>query len=339
MTSALVALAFLVPTAWFFLYLAFADRWWWLFVANSLAPLLFFPVPVAMLVAWALRRRRLAAVGLVPVALAAVLWVGAHLPPDLTGPASVDPADTLTVMTYNVRAGNDDVDEMVAAILESGAEVAALQELNEEVGAQLALRLAATHPYVDLAPCPPCGDWGSLGVFSAYPVEPRIEELPGPSRRNPQITVVHHPRGSVLLANVHNLSTPRFPEIWPAEVERAVNSREEVAAALVRLVRGSDLPLVALGDFNTTERSGAYRILQGELDDAWRQAGFGFGSTFHGGAPESGPWRLAVPDWLLRIDYIFHSRELTTASVKMQPWREASDHRPVKAVLILPGGR
>lgn len=334
--TTLVALALLVPTAWFVLYLAFADRWWWLFVANSLAPILYFPVPVAVVAAALLGRRRLAWAGAVPLGIAAYLWLGSYLPARLDGPATVDPGGTLTAVTYNVRAGNDDAHDIAAAILASGAEVVALQELNEALGVELAALLAATHPYVDLAPCPPCGDWGSLGVFSAYPVEPVPVDLAGPSARNPQTTLLHHPRGDVLVVNVHNLSTPRFPQIWPAEVARAVASREAVAAALVELARRSDLPVVAMGDFNTTERSGAYRALTSEFADAWRKAGFGFGSTFHGGAPESGPWRLAVPDWLLRIDYVFHSAEMATMAVKVEPWRAASDHRPVKAVLALP---
>ena len=331
--TVLVVLAYAVPTLWFVLYQAFADRWWWLFVANSLAPILFMPVPLAVLAALLARRKRLAAAGLVPVALAAALWLGSYLPAAVDGPALVDARDTVTVMTYNVRAGNDDVEGIAAAVLASGAQVVALQELNGAVGDALAERLAATHPYADLAPCAVCGDWGSLGVISAFPVEPVDAALAGPSPRNPQVTLLHHPRGDVLVVNVHNLSTPRFPQIWPEEIARAVGSREAVASALAELARDSDLPVVALGDFNTTERSGAYRTVTAELVDAWREARFGFGSTFHGSVPQSGPWRLALPAWLLRIDYGFHSPGLATVSVRVHPWREASDHRPVSAVV------
>lgn len=331
--TALLALVFIVPTAWYLLYLTFADRWWWLFVGNSLAPIMFMPVPMALLVAWLTKRRQLAAVGLVPVAIATMLWAGSLLPAKTDGPAVVDAQSTITVMTYNVMAGDNDPDAIVGAILASGAQVVALQELNGDVGLELAERLEATHPYYDLAPCPACGDWGSLGLFSAFPVEAVSADLGGPSTRNPQTTLLHHPRGDVLIVNVHNLSTPRFPQIWPEEITRAVTSREAVAVALVELVSSSEVPVIALGDFNTTERSGAYRTLVGQLTDTWRRAGFGFGSTFHGGPRASGPWRLALPAWLLRIDYVFHSRELSTVAVKMQPWSAASDHRPVSAVV------
>lgn len=365
--TTLVGIALGVPTIWFVLYLVFADRWWWLFVANSLAPVLFIPVPFAMLVAWLLRRKRLVVAGLFPVAIAAYLWAGTYFPARADGPAVVDPRETVSVMTFNVKAGNHDASELEAAILAAGAQVVALQELNEGVGEELAALLAATHPYVDLAPCPPCGDWGSLGIFSAYPLEPVLADLSGPAARNPQVAVVHHPRGDLLVVNVHNLSTPRFPQIWPGEIARAVESREAVAAALVELVRGASVPVIALGDFNTTERSGAYRILTGELLDAWRKRGFGFGSTFRGGAqagagasaPAGVPAgaqpgsatvrggasatsdasssgllpRPTLPDWLLRIDYVFHSEGLTTLSVRVMPWRAASDHRPVTALL------
>ncbi len=315
------------------LYLAFADRWWWLFVANSLAPVLFMPLPVALLLAWLTRRRRMFVGLLVPVAVAAFLWVGTFLPGHAAGPAVLNRESTITVMTFNIEAGNRDLDDLEDAILSSGAQLVALQELNEDVGVALAERLKATHPYADLAPCPPCGDWGSLGVLSAYPLEPVAGDLGGPSARNPQLTLLHHPKGDILVVNVHNFSTPRFPQIWPEEITRAIVSREAVAAALAELARNSATPVLAVGDFNTTERSGAYRTITQVLEDSWRALGFGFGSTFHGGAPEGSPSRLSLPNWLLRIDYIFHSRDLTTVSVKVAPWRHASDHRPVTAVI------
>src|SRR5690606_34917962 len=95
-----------------------------------------------------------------------------------------------------------------------------------------------------------------------------------------------------------------------------------------------------------------------ELLDAWRNRGFGFGSTFRGGGQSGAAARPdttrsgaagsdtaldgslggalprpALPDWLLRIDYVFHSRGLTTLSVKVMAWQAASDHRPVTALL------
>jgi len=333
LVTGLLALAAMVPTAWFALYLAFADRWWWLFVANSLAPVLFMPLPLALILAWFSRKRRMFLALLVPSGVAAFLWLGTFLPARALGPAVPDRASTISVMTFNVEAGNRDLDDLEAAILGSGAQLVALQELNEGIGVALAQRLNATHPYADLAPCPPCGDWGSLGVLSAFPLEPVAADLGGPSERNPQLTLMHHPRGDVLVVNVHNLSTPRFPQIWPEEITRAIGSREAVAEALAELARNTSTPLLAVGDFNTTERSGAYRIITRELEDSWRALGFGFGSTFHGGAPEDSPARLSLPNWLLRIDYVFHSRDLTTLSVKVAPWRHASDHRPVTAVV------
>lgn len=334
--SALLWLATLVPTAWFCLFLAFGDRWWWLFVLNSLAPVLFFPVPLALLLAWLTKRRFASLAALVPAAIAAFLWLGAFLPAKATDPAVLDRSAAITLLTFNVEAGNHDVEGLAAAVLESGAQLVALQELNEEVGLRLAERLRATHPYADLAPCPPCGDWGSLGVLSAFPVTPVDADLEGPSPRNPQVTLVHHPRGDLLLVNVHNLSTPRFPQIWPDEIGKAVASRERVARALVALAEDASVPVVALGDFNTTERSAAYRTLTKAFEDAWKGRGFGFGSTFHGGPPQEGPARLALPDWLLRIDYVFHTPDLATVSVKVGAWLAASDHRPVSALLAFP---
>jgi endonuclease/exonuclease/phosphatase (EEP) superfamily protein YafD len=39
--------------------------------------------------------------------------------------------------------------------------------------------------------------------------------------------------------------------------------------------------------------------------------------------------------WLLRIDYIFHSRDWRTHWARIGPWDGVSDHRPVLARLVL----
>jgi hypothetical protein len=39
--------------------------------------------------------------------------------------------------------------------------------------------------------------------------------------------------------------------------------------------------------------------------------------------------------WVLRIDYIFHSRHWQARSARIGPWDGVSDHRPVIATLVL----
>jgi endonuclease/exonuclease/phosphatase (EEP) superfamily protein YafD len=92
-------------------------------------------------------------------------------------------------------------------------------------------------------------------------------------------------------------------------------------------------------DFNACDQSTAYAIVTRVLGDAWREAGWGFGHTFPG-ALSPGSSRpiilgLPVPMWLLRIDYILHSRDWRTHWARIGPWDGVSDHRPVLARLVL----
>jgi endonuclease/exonuclease/phosphatase family metal-dependent hydrolase len=118
--------------------------------------------------------------------------------------------------------------------------------------------------------------------------------------------------------------------------ERAYTAR--VIAAFVRAQRG---PVLVLADFNATDQSTPYRIVTQVLGDAWREGGVGFGHTFPGddsfdrSRPRVRDW--LIPRWLVRIDYVFHSRQWRTVEAHIGPWDGTSDHRPVCATLALTG--
>ena len=99
-------------------------------------------------------------------------------------------------------------------------------------------------------------------------------------------------------------------------------------------------PLIVAGDANAADLSRPYRTLtSGHLRDAWREAGFGLGSTFPGSTvPASSRWKLGswyVPQWLVRIDYIFISPHWGVATAGMAQFDGVSDHRGVVAELVL----
>jgi endonuclease/exonuclease/phosphatase family metal-dependent hydrolase len=80
------------------------------------------------------------------------------------------------------------------------------------------------------------------------------------------------------------------------------------------------------------------------LEDSWREAGFGFGHTFPGAQnewssrPAIAGWD--VPQWLVRIDYVFHSTHFDTLAVRTAQFDGMSDHRGVVASLALaPAGQ
>jgi len=67
--------------------------------------------------------------------------------------------------------------------------------------------------------------------------------------------------------------------------------------------------------------------------DSFREAGWGLGHTF----PAAGGryWALPYPSLLVRIDYVFHSRDWKAEAAWVGEWDGQSDHRPVIASLTL----
>lgn len=105
--------------------------------------------------------------------------------------------------------------------------------------------------------------------------------------------------------------------------------RLEHARALLRLAEGSDDPVVVGGDLNERPDGRSVAALSERLGDAWLLGGDVEGETFPAFEPSA------------RIDYLFVSPAISVERALVPPGpdaREASDHRPVVAELILPGG-
>jgi endonuclease/exonuclease/phosphatase (EEP) superfamily protein YafD len=243
---------------------------------------------------------------------------------------------TLSVMTFNLHALNGGIGGIAAAIESSEADVVALQELEASVATELIARLGDLYPYRDLIPN---SGWSGLGVLSKVPLRPEQQRMGGTDRRNPQVVTLQLPWGDTTLINVHNLSIPRTLPDWPSEITASLAQRERVARAIHDYSRQRSSPMIALGDFNTTERSTAYETVALTLTDSWREAGYGFGNTFPGGPLSPTPLGVSVPPWLLRIDYVFHSSEIETTRAVIGPWDGGSDHRPVLVTLAWPDAR
>lgn len=336
LTFVVVAIAYLTllpATVWYAAYRQLGDSPWWMFVVNSVAPYLFVPVSIVLLGAIAARRWSLAVASLVPAAIFVMLFGQYFVPVGAREPVVEPGAPTLRVLTFNLHAQNHGVDGIAAAIEASEADVVALQELEATVAAGLAERLAELYPYRDLIPN---SGWSGLGVFSKVPMRPQQQRMGGTNRRNPQVVTLELPWGDTTLINVHNLSIPRTLPDWPSEITASLAQRERVARAIHEFSRQRSAPMIALGDFNTTERSTAYETVALTLTDSWREAGYGFGNTFPGGPLSPTPLGVPVPSWLLRIDYVFHSDEIRTIEASIGPWDGGSDHRPVLVTLAWP---
>lgn len=98
----------------------------------------------------------------------------------------------------------------------------------------------------------------------------------------------------------------------------------ERRAMQVRVIRShmreSPYPVVICGDFNDTPASYAYREMEQDLLDGFMEGGSGLGRTYIGTFPS------------FRIDYVWHSPELTCTTMEVLP-QAFSDHRAVVAEL------
>lgn len=100
--------------------------------------------------------------------------------------------------------------------------------------------------------------------------------------------------------------------------KRAEQRRVEQTAAVVAEIQKSPHPVLVCGDFNATPQSYSYRQLSKGLEDAFREAGTGLGTTYAGKIPA------------LRIDYQLYSPALQALDQDIRPER-FSDHHSITA--------
>lgn len=305
--------------AWAVCRWAWGDRWWWLFALNAFAPYLFFPLALIALVAMA-RRSRALALACACGALLGVVTVGAGFP--LGVPRAEPAGPAITVLTYNTFGHSQCAACAIATIRAADADLVALQELTPAIAEAIERELAEAYPYRVLAPDP--GVIG-MGTISRYPLRATGEALPGTWYIVPQILTLDFMGREVTVLNAHPAATPIAPG---PRMERSVRDREAQARSIADFAVVRSGPLLAPGDYNTTERNVAYDILTGPLRDAWREAGRGPGHTFPGGEQYPLPW-------LVRIDYILHSSHWRAVEARVLPWDGVSDHRAVFARLVL----
>jgi vancomycin resistance protein VanJ len=263
-------------------------------------------VPVLAVAALALRSRVAGAA----VAVAALTWVvlfGGLLVPWRGPAADAGPAGaiTLRVLTHNVWEHNRRLDATAAALVDTRADVVAVQELRPEWVRRFEPPLDRAYAYTTMQQ--------TFGVWSRYPIR-NVEEVDtGTGYLLAVRMTLATPHGEIALYNVHLVSPDLDHRGFGGMRDRAMRAlTDAVAADRARQV-------VLVGDLNTaaTDRR-AHRLLS-LLDSAQAKAGHGFGFT----------WPAALP--MARIDQVL-TRGVTAVDADVLP-RTGSDHRPVLATL------
>ncbi len=312
------------------------DGYWRVSFINTFAHWLLFPVfgllPLALVL-----RTRYVVYGLLPIFVIAVIWIAPYFLPKFISPPT---GTVIRVLTLNTRALIDNMQPVEQFLVESGADVVLLQEVNATNAASLLPSLHDTYPYQS--------DWSNKPVYSdnqllsKFPIE-SIDyfELGLPDTRAPIRAVLNIHGAQVAIYNVH-LDWPggytRQPEPifgWFFENNFYFRSllgydesiRNLQIERLLAKLQTEPYPHIIGGDFNMSASSIMYNRVAAQLRDSFLEAGWGLGTSW----PDAGVRGMAgwIPP-LVRIDYIWHSDGLRSVKAWVGS-AVGSDHLPVLA--------
>lgn len=252
----------------------------------------------------------------------------AALSHDPKGPDREQPE--LTVMSYNIHHGRGldgvvDLERIAKVIVESGADIVALQEVDVDVersgrldiAAELA-RLTGLEHFVFGKNLDHEGGHYGVAVISGYPITDHQNlqfEKMGNEQRSIQVMQMDVKGFPLLMMNTH-LAHRRVDE--PERLHYMQAAKDEIIPRYPE-ARG----VVFAGDFNDVPESATHKAVKEFMKDVWEVAGDGSeGYTI----PPDNPSR--------RIDYIFYDGELDPVEVYV-PFSRASDHLPVVATFRL----
>lgn len=233
------------------------------------------------------------------------------------------PEDAFRVMSYNIQhaRGMDgvvDPGRIAGVILDSGADIVALQEVDagversgrRDIAAEIAEAAGLEYLVFGKNIDHQGGDYGNA-ILSRYPIiedRNRQFETYGPEQRGVLQAVIDIDGRTLLIMNTHlDYSQDDRERMHYAEsVQDSVLPRYETDA------------VIFAGDFNDVPGSRVYQRITEYLSDVWTLSGEGDGLTI----PPNQPSR--------RIDYIFHDDGVVPAKATVLETM-ASDHLPIVA--------
>ncbi len=316
------------------------DGFWRVSFINTFAHWLLFPVFVLLPLALVLRTRRVV-YGLLPVFTIATFWIVPYFLPKFIPPPE---GTVFRVLTLNTRALIDNIQPVEQFLVESGADVVLLQEVNAVNAASLLPSLRAIYPYQSNWSDKPLQSDNQL--LSKFPIE-SIDyfELGLPETRAPIRAILNVNGVQVAVYNVH-LDWPGgyarpAPSFLREKFENnyilrsalgfddAVRNRQ--ISALLEVLKSEPHPFVVGGDFNMSDFAVTYGQVAARLHDSFREGGWGMGASW----PVMRIYGLpSFTPPLVRIDYLWHNDGLRTIKA-WQGTPVGSDHLPLIAELEL----
>ena len=281
-------------------------------LTNYVMPWLLLGLIPGLIIALVARRQWLAISFAVPTLLITLNYAPLFLPRGSVALAGNEP---FKVMSFNIWSRNENITDLSALIAAEQPDILLLQELKPYQAHQLTKALANLYQATELnfAYEPDI----EQGVISRYPLTP-LGAYPNKGRA--QKVLAETPNGAITIWNIH----PSSRRGWLLRYQ-------QISALLTEDILPSGGPVILGGDFNTTEQTQAYRLVDQHLDNAHWEAGWGFGFSFP--SPER-RFRgdLSFPS-LVRIDHIFYSDHLFAHQAGTLAGSAGSDHLPIVATL------
>ncbi len=303
----------LLALAWTGLHWLTGDLFLPVRMVNYVMPWLLLGLVPGLALAALARHKTLAMVLAVPALFVAVSFAPLFLPPATTVLAG---GISFKVMSYNLLYVNRDVAAISRLIWQEQPDILLMQEVTPFHARNLPVALADLYPGQSLHVAY-ASEIGQV-IISRYPMT--SEGIDRKARI--QKVSLETPAGRVKVWNVH----ARTPSRWQQHYQDLSAMAIETAQ-----VEG---PLIVGGDFNTTDQSELYRLINRHLDNAHWEAGWGFGFSFP--AESSSIYGVPIPGSVVRIDHIFYSGEHFLARhARTLAESGGSDHLPVVVTLFL----
>lgn len=244
----------------------------------------------------------------------------------------------LRVMSFNIAAGNGDLERIAGVIRDVSPDVVALQEVDvywsarsgfadqaNELSGLLGMhaRFAPIYSLPPLQPGQPRREYG-VALLSRFPIVAwGNHTLTRLSTQDSLATPRRMP--GLLAATLDVLGTHVRVYSTHTDYRPDPRVREIQNAEMLDYIAGSPLPTILIGDLNAPPSAPEMQALFARLADAWLVVG-GDGFTY----PAMNPVR--------RIDYVLTSQHFRAIAASVIP-TTASDHRPVVVELARPRQR
>ncbi len=236
---------------------------------ESALPWVGLAIPVVLIAALITRSKGAVIAALVPAVVWGAMFVPAIVPLSWSAPAAS--GDSLTVASQNVEAGSGTAAESARALAATGAQVIAMQEMDDEGRAAVEGVLSESYPY--------SYGIGTVGVWSAYPIENAQALDLGLGWQRGIAADLSTPSGLVSIYVVHAASARPDDHA----------TRDEMLANLADYVpRDENARLLMIGDFNAGSSDRNMAGLFGTLSEA-NQTDGGFGFTWPASMPVTRP--------------------------------------------------